>query len=491
MSGARGRVADTPLAEVLRDLHFDRKGGVLSVHGGGRVDELYFDRGEVFYAKTNAPGERLDRVLVKWGLVPEDQVSVLVQRAGQDVRGALVREGVFPDEKAFDDFMGQVLRERMAAVFTREDAEWEFDARDVRSLRAVAFDTSTPNVVLEGVRRMAHAEKVLAPLVQDDAALRMNPRAAVPVESLRMGPSEGYVLSQVDGTTTLATIARTSPLGEGDTLRLLYALLVLDVLTHPDYQGYRFGIGHLAQRRQEEGSREESERNLIEEEYRRVRGLDVFHLLPGLEDMSGEERRKAVKSWQENWKPERFSERTRKGMRDQLTYLAGRAGEALLAFMDEDRKRAGEPAAGRERDASGAEVRRMELSKSEAQSRQDALEQQARQYRQHADQALAKKDVHSAVQYLREAVRLHERGEDQELLGDALAMNPHWRRKAEEAYQRAMELMGFRPDIPLKLGRLYARSGATTKAREAFEKALELQPDHEEAKAALKDLKKR
>ena len=51
--------------------------------------------------------------------------------------------------------------------------------------------------------------------------------------------------------------------------------------------------------------------------------------------------------------------------------------------------------------------------------------------------------------------------------------------------------MKFRPDLPYKLGALYARSGAATKARAAFEKVLELQPDHDEAKAALKDLKRK
>ena len=489
MSEPQGRINEPPLAEVLRDLHFDRRGGVLTVQGGGRVDELYFHQGEVFYDKTNAPGERLDQLLVKWGLVPAEQVASIVQRAGQDVRGSLVREGVFPDEKSFDEFMSQVLRERMASVFTLTEGDWDFEEKDVSSLRAVAFDTSTPNVILEGVRRMAAAERVLSSLVADDAALRHNPKPAVPVESLRMGPSEGYVLSLVDGVTTVSAITRTSPLGEGDTLRLLYGLLVLDVLVHPDYQGYRFSIGHLAKRREAEGNRDKSERELIEEEYRRVRELDVFRLLPGLEDMEPEARRQAIKDWQAHWQPSRFSERTQKELRDQLTYLAGRGGEALLAFMDADRKRAGEGAGRGE--ASAGEIRRMELSKSEAQSRQDELVRQAAQYRQHAEQAIAKKDFHSAVQYLREAVRLHESGEVQERLGDALSMNPHWRRKAEEAYLRAMELMKFRPDIPFKLGALYARSGAIAKARQAFEKALELQPDHDEAKAALKDLKKR
>lgn len=488
----KGETRDTPIAEVLRDLHFDRKDGILHVRGGGRNDELYFDRGEVFYCKTDAPGERLDQLLVKWGLVPAHEVAALVQRAGQDVRGVLVREGIFENEQAFDDFMSQVLRERMTQVFTRSDASFEFEEKDVRALRAVAFNTKTSDVILEGVRRMAHAETVLAALTEDDSPLRMNPRSAVPVESLAMGPSEGYVLSMVDGTTSPSAIGRTSPLGEGDTTRLLYALLVLDVLTHPSYEGYRFSIGNLAKRREHEGTREAEEIAAIDAEYARVRGLDVFHLLPGLEAASTEEQRSQVKAWQDRWKPERFSARVQKTRRDQLAYLAGRAGEALLAIMDAERRGKGGGEGEKVSDGTGSiDVRRLELSKSEAQAREDELVAQAKQYISHANEAIAKKDFHSAVQYLRESIRLHESAEAQELLGDALAMNPHWRRKAEEAYRRAMELDRFQPHLPVKLGRLYAHSGMLAKARVAFEQALEIQSDYEDAKQALKDLRKR
>jgi tetratricopeptide (TPR) repeat protein len=484
----KGLTSDVPLAEVLRDLHFDRKDGVLHVTGGGRNDELYLDQGEVFYCKTDAPGERLDQILVKWGLVPSHEVAALVQRAGQDVRGALVREGIFADENGFDDFMNQVLRERMAQVFTRSDANWEYEERDVRALRAVAFDTKTPDVILEGVRRMAHAETVLAALIEDDSALRLNSRPAVPVESLRMGPSEGYVLSMVDGSTPVSAIARTSPLGEGDTLRLLYALLVLDVLTHPSYEGYRFAVGNLAQRRQHEGNRDAEQGTAIDTEYARVRGLDVFHLLPGLPDGSLDERRARIKAWLEEWKPERFSERTQKEMREQLAYLAGRGGEALLGLMEAEHRGAGGPE--KETEGPGADVRRLELTKSESQERLDALERQAMQYLAHAEEAVSKKDYHSAVQYLREGIRLHDSSEAQEMLGDALAENPHWRRKAEEAYQRAMELDRFKPHLPVKLGNLYAHAGMTAKARAAYERALDIQSDYEDAKQAIRDLRR-
>lgn len=477
----------TPLVEVVRDIFFDRRNGVLTVTSGDRVAELYFENGEVFYCKVNSPDQRLDRLLVKWGLVSESAVADLLRRAGQDPRGALVREGIFPDEAAFDRFMSEALRERMADTLGLGEAPHEFAERDVSGLRAVRFEVTTPNVILEGARRMAGDG--LSVLTEDDSPLSLNPQPTVPVQSLELGPAEGYVLSMLDGTTTPTAVLRTSPLGEGETLRLLHALLLLDVARHPAFAGYRFSLAALAKRAAEASQREREEAKRIEDEYRRVRSIDIFHLLPGGAGLSGEELRAALKDYQAEWRPERFSVRVAREKREQLALIAGRAGEALLTTMDSRRREGGE-VPGDDRAVDGR-LTRLEFAKSQAQEAQAEAAQQARQYFDRGLEAYRSKDFHSAVQYLREAVRRHETAEYQELLGDALRQNPHWRKRAQEAYSRSAELDRFNPDVVLKLGRLFAQSGLTDRARAQFERCLEIQPDHEEAKLAIKRLKRR
>ena len=71
--------AQSPLAEVLRDLHFDQADGVLTVRAEDRVWQMYLDRGAVFYCKVDAPDQRLDVLLVKWGLVQDGQVVLVIR----------------------------------------------------------------------------------------------------------------------------------------------------------------------------------------------------------------------------------------------------------------------------------------------------------------------------------------------------------------------------------------------------------------------------
>jgi hypothetical protein len=491
----KGLLSEMPLAEILRDLFFDRADGclVLSSPTAGR-SELLLDQGCVFYAKSDLPDQKLERILVRWGLISEGAIAAFVQRAGRDVRGALVREGMFPTGQAFDAFMGQILRERAMDCFLLEEAEYEFEAKDVRAMRQIPFPSTMPNVILEGVRRMAGADRILAPLVEDDAPLALNERPAVPIQSLQMGPTEGYLLSLVSGTTSLSDIASVSPVGRDETVRLIYGLLVLDVLRHPAFTGVRFHVGHLARRTVVVRAREKLERERVQAEYLRLKGLDMFQLVPGGATMAPDELRAAIKVYQEQWSPDRFSPSIARELRDELLLIAGRASEVLLSAMDADRKaRTGELAAAAASHAAGADdgtgLRRLEFMKSEAQEKKDADTVNAQQWFARAAEAFRKKDYHDAINFCNEAIRRDERPEFQALLAEALMMNPHWSKKAEAAWLRAIELNPFDATYPLALGRLYARAGLKQRAREQFENAIQVQPDLDDARRALKELR--
>jgi len=483
----KGSTQDKPLAEVVRDLHFDRADGILSITCGGVPSHVYFDRGTVFYCRSEQVDHRLDRVLVRWGLVPEAQVAGLLQRAGADVRGALVREGVFPDAASFDDFMARVLRERLLDVLGRAPASWEFAPQDVHELNTVTFKETTPNLVLEGARRLPDSAQALGPLQASRKPLTANARPPVRLESLRLSPSEGYVLSLVTGSATVADVASVSPLGDVETLRLLYGLLLLDVLQHPLSGGHRFSLAHLAERQQAEREKESAEEQRITAEYERVRSIDVLRFLPDLDGTDDERASQALRAYQEEWKPERFTPVVARRLRDRLLLIQARAGEALLARIEAGQRRRGGADAGRDQeDALG--FKRMELSRSEAQSKAEADGRAAEEHVKRAQQAMRGKDYHAAVQLLQQALRLNETAEAQALLAECLAQNPRWAHRAEHAYRRAMELDAFDPNLPVALGRIYQRAGLKQRARECFERALEIQADCADAKAGLKEL---
>jgi tetratricopeptide (TPR) repeat protein len=217
-----------------------------------------------------------------------------------------------------------------------------------------------------------------------------------------------------------------------------------------------------------------------------VRGIDPLRFLEDAEDLAPEAHRERMRSYQEAWRPDRFSPTVAREMRQHLLLIQGRAGEALLARLEAGQRRRGGEAPEAVDEAVG--FKRMELSRSEAQSKQEVDSRRAEEHLRRAQQALRSKDYHEAVLVLQQAIRLNETAETQALLAEALAQNPRWAHRAEHAYRRAMELDQFDPRLPVALGRIYQRAGLTQRAREMFERALQIQPDFDEARRALKEL---
>jgi curved DNA-binding protein CbpA len=86
---------------------------------------------------------------------------------------------------------------------------------------------------------------------------------------------------------------------------------------------------------------------------------------------------------------------------------------------------------------------------------------------------------HEAIEELRAAVRLDpSRPEYHRALGRALSKNPRWRKQAEDAFSKALEINRFDADAYVGLGELYHQGGLETRAKKMFEEALAVDPDN-------------
>ena len=99
----------------------------------------------------------------------------------------------------------------------------------------------------------------------------------------------------------------------------------------------------------------------------------------------------------------------------------------------------------------------------------------------HFDEA----DYHSAVENLREAVRLApDKAQYHHMLARALAKNPKWRKQTETHLLRVVELVPYETSAYLDLARLYEDSQLPMRAKKMYAKILEIDPDHEIALAS-------
>ncbi len=214
----------------------------------GRVDlegeaarSIYFEDGRVVGATSSAPGERIEEVALRLGLVTRDQHRLVAASAAPL---ATRRAAVLLLERGFlkPAELGPLVRRRTEEVvfgaFGDPGARFRWSAAEVPPDESTALERSTLQLAVEGVRRRWLAPEVDAVLGSDAtlvAPVPTGPGAA----DLGLSPEERRVLALADGLRTLDEIVAGSPLDPLSTRQVLAALVLVGTLAVRTFQGGR------------------------------------------------------------------------------------------------------------------------------------------------------------------------------------------------------------------------------------------------------------
>jgi hypothetical protein len=122
------------------------------------------------------------------------------------------------------------VQEIIYSVFDWDRGTYGFEILDRPVEEDIVVDLSTAELILIGVRAMGSLDHIRSALGALDRVLRHTENPLLLYQKMTLTPSEGYVLSRVDGSTSVAEIASMSPLGEDETLRCVYALVSAGVV---------------------------------------------------------------------------------------------------------------------------------------------------------------------------------------------------------------------------------------------------------------------
>jgi curved DNA-binding protein CbpA len=160
-----------------------------------------------------------------------------------------------------------------------------------------------------------------------------------------------------------------------------------------------------------------------------------------------------------------------------LWLLFERATEAYLALSHTDRRQRYDHKIGLSR----SPVPDQEVRAEEAR-------RLARSYYNRARDLIELDELHFAVELMRQAVQADPRPEYHRLLGEALAHNPNWSRKALDSYRQAVEGGVDDAALQVAMGELCERLERPAEARRHYQRALELLPGDPDALHALERL---
>jgi len=215
-----GVVDEGSLLEFFNFLGENNRSGVLVVVSEGQKKSVFFKEGQVRYATSTDPEDRLGNVLFRYGMVDKARLNEALTDRSRRLGEKLVQMGVLGISDLYRAIKMQV-EEIVYSTFLFSTGNFYFYEITATASLPSHLHLSTRNVLMEGVRRideMTHFRKKLpgaevVPEVVKDCT----------VENLTA--QEAAVLALIDGRCNLEELSRKTHLGIFDTTRIVFHLM--------------------------------------------------------------------------------------------------------------------------------------------------------------------------------------------------------------------------------------------------------------------------
>jgi hypothetical protein len=167
-----GSLASLTVAEVIQFVFSSLKTGVLLVAGEAREERpddaparlrrksLYFKDGQVVFASSSDPADRLGPVLVEHGFVDDADLERCsrLMRSGRPLGQVLEDEGVLTSGQLYEAITLQV-KEIFLRAFLDTEGEFAFVEGPLDEQNQVKLPERTRDLILEGMKRVEAAEQ--------------------------------------------------------------------------------------------------------------------------------------------------------------------------------------------------------------------------------------------------------------------------------------------------------------------------------------------
>lgn len=155
------------LIKAVLELIADRRSGVLDVRADGLRTQIYFDDGKPLFAEDEAPGETFGRLLMRKGVIGNDQFVRVIDEMTRAAAGnnqlrfgeVAVSAGVLTPEQ-----VERGLAEQICGIITRSlqrgESQWAFEAAPAAAKPPRSFSLAINAAVLAALRQSSDRSAV-------------------------------------------------------------------------------------------------------------------------------------------------------------------------------------------------------------------------------------------------------------------------------------------------------------------------------------------
>ena len=479
------------LPPLVRELVRRLAIGRLDVKNSEGVRHLWFEAGQVSAVASDLEDEKLVKWLVSRGTLEAYRMAIMLLRQPDGVRfGAfLVQEGLLTPDALTKEL--ETLSVEIVSHMLLAPGDYAFLEGERLPIDAASLGMTTASLLAAAVRAV-HEQTHLERLADGDGFVWTSQDALLMYQKVQLTPQEGYVLSRVDGTSTVPQLRRLAPMPRGEFTRALAVLAVTGLLEIRPASATKPLAPTVVEAQPE--ARPDAEEALQytpaqQREYAdviklagEIRHRDYyrrFGLSPGAtQDQVHSRYLDFVKLYH----PDRAREPHLLSLRSELAEIYSGLQEAYQTL--------GHPESRARYEKTLSTSHGVDAYKEE-ERRRAALRSLVDANLNRARELLRAGDVGMAVQLLDQAARLNPTAETLVWLARAEFKNPMWSQRALDHLKHAVALDPECTQAWLELANFWATRNKIDHQRQCLEKILEYDPDNVDVKAGLSSLKRR
>jgi len=232
----QGPLAENPLPEVLQKIHYYKVPGVLRVSRADGFKQVFISGGEIIFATSSYPGDRLGEFLLDRARITQEQYDLSVARmkeTGRRQGAVLVEAGILTAQELYETVKEQVMA-IVWSLFDWTEGEITFKVGKFREDEVIKLSLDTRAAILRGIKGMRDPKRVVKWLGRKEEVFEPTDHALALLPSLPLTAEDRLVFRLVDGQRTLLEILRTSTADSGTTAKILYALYILGLVRRRD-----------------------------------------------------------------------------------------------------------------------------------------------------------------------------------------------------------------------------------------------------------------
>jgi hypothetical protein len=231
----KGLLSEGALPGIMRELYVGRRTGSLQCFRGDERRSLRFRRGTIIHADTSVVEDHLGEVLVRKGVLSQEDLeraTAVVTREKKRL-GIVLRELGIVDKDRLEASVGVHVHEILTKLFSWNEGSYEFQEEPEGPLdEELTLRLSTGELILEAVRQIQDPDVIRYALGDIDRVLAPASDPLLRFQKIALSPTDGFVLSRVDGTLSAREVVQMAPLSAEETQRSLFGLLCTGVIEY-------------------------------------------------------------------------------------------------------------------------------------------------------------------------------------------------------------------------------------------------------------------